>query len=157
MMPFLRALPIGATVKMLAFAALALLIYGMYQNHQDLKAEVIAQRTLIGMFEQAQIQAKQVNDDNQAVISQLELEIVAQQKLQAAHEEALSIARANQATTHQELDALRANNEQVKKWLDTGHGVDISGLLNNARARYTNGSQERNNKASAASALSNPR
>lgn len=157
MFALIKGLPLKSTAKLLAIVALALFVWAAYQNHQALKAQLLAQQEKIGAYKLSQAQAKQTNDDNNQTISQLKNEIVAQQERQARHEKALSIAEANHAQTNQELADLRANNEHVKKWLDTSHHSAINRLLNNARARYTNSDQKGSDKIITPGALSSAR
>jgi len=145
MLSFIKGFSLLSSIKLLVFSTLALLAFFAYQNHQALKAQVLEQQEAIGIYKQSQAQAKQTNNENNQAISFLKARIIAQQKQQARHEKSLLIAQANQAKTNQELADLRAQNENVKQWLDTSHDSAISRLLNNARARYTNDSKKRNN------------
>jgi hypothetical protein len=157
MLSLLKGFPIVATIKAVVATGLIAFIISVYLNHQALKAKVLSQKAAITSYQSAQKQSKQVNNQNKLTIKQLEKQILTQQNRQARHEKALLLAQANQNETTRELNILRANNETVKTWLDTSHNDAISRLLNNARARYTNDSQNKNNQVNAAGALLNPR
>lgn len=150
MLSLLQGFPLVASLKIVGITALVAIICGAYLNHKDLKAEVITQKTKINQYEQEKKQSQQVNVENNQTIKQLKQEIIAQQARQLRHEQALIAAVANKQETQRALSKLKAINEKVKQWLDASHSNDIGRLLNNARARYTNTNQNKNDKTSAA-------